>query len=184
LLRWSLENAAFASVSRRDGQPADPWQVALGAWNEQHCYPIATDFARVPSYPWYMGDMPHGWACAEFILLLRDMLFFEADEDTDPHIFLLAGIRPEWWGAGETVRVDSARTVFGGNLAFTARHDEASRTVELDIRRRPRADVRFVYSCRFGGGVANAQADGVGLPVSGRDIALPAGTRQASVKYL
>lgn len=39
--------------------------VVLGAWNEQHCYPIAKDFAEIPGSCWYMGDIPHGWACAE-----------------------------------------------------------------------------------------------------------------------
>jgi hypothetical protein len=184
LLRWSLENAAFAKVSRGDGQPANPWQVALGAWNEQHCYPVATDFARVPSASWYMGDIPHGWACAEFILLLRDMLFFEADEDADPHIFLMPGVRPEWLASGQSIRVENARTVFGNHLAFTARHDQPAKTIEIEITRQPRPDVRFIYPCRFGTGVASASADGVALPVSSRDVSLPVGTRRARVSYL
>jgi hypothetical protein len=184
LLRWSLDNAGFAKVSRRDGQPANPWQVALGAWNEQHCYPVATDFARIPSGSWYMGDIPHGWACAEFILLLRDMLFFEADEDADPHIFLMPGVLPEWLANGQSIHVENARTVFGNHLAFTARHDQPAKTIEIEITRQPRPDVRFIYACRFGAGVASASADGVALPVSSRDVSLPAGTRRIRVSYL
>jgi hypothetical protein len=59
LLGWCV-NAGFAKVSR-EGAPDDRWQVVLGVWNEQHCYPIAKDFAEVPNRWWYMGDIPHGW---------------------------------------------------------------------------------------------------------------------------
>jgi hypothetical protein len=53
--------------------------VALGSWNEQHTYPIVKDFGEISGDWWYMGDIPHGWAAAEFLLLLREILFFEAD---------------------------------------------------------------------------------------------------------
>jgi hypothetical protein len=60
-----------------------------------------------------MGDIPHGWAAAEFTLLLRDMLFFEANEDEDPHIYLAPGIVPRWLDDGQAVvclrRTDGAR---------------------------------------------------------------------------
>ena len=89
-LSWAIGDAAYATVSQDDG-PGQV-QVAAGAWNEQHCYPIATDFTLVPDRWWYMGDIPHGWAAAEFNLLLRDICFFEADEDGSPHIFIAAGV--------------------------------------------------------------------------------------------
>jgi hypothetical protein len=184
LLRWSLGNAGFARVSRRDGQSAEPWQVVLGAWNEQHCYPIASDFTHIPRRPWYMGDMPHGWACAEFILLLRDMLFFEADEDGEPHMYVIPGIRPQWLGHGQSIRVQNARTVFGGHFDFRVSHNGPAKAIEIDLRRSPRQDVSFVYHCRFGAGVGSASADGRTLPVSGNQVRLPAGTRQARVTYL
>jgi hypothetical protein len=91
-LLWLAGNAAYPTVGR-ENSPV-PWQVALGAWNEQHCYPISKDFREVPDRPWYMGDIPHGWACAEFLLLLRDILFFEADEDGDAHIYVAPGVMP------------------------------------------------------------------------------------------
>jgi hypothetical protein len=93
-LTWSVR-AGYARAGRAD-DPGLPGQVALGAWNEQHCYPVATDFARVPDRWWYMGDIPHGWAAAEFNLLLRDVLFFEAGEDDDPHVYLAPGVMPHW----------------------------------------------------------------------------------------
>lgn len=182
LLTWTA-GAAFPTVSREAGPAPGSWQAALGAWNEQHCYPVATDFAWIPDRHWYMGDMPHGWACAELILLLRDILFFEADEDADPHILLLPGLRPSWLPPGETLRVQRARTCFGGTLDLQARHQGASRTIELDLSG-PRADVRYEFHCRFGSGVAAAVADGQAAPIDGQIVRLPPGTKTARVTYV
>lgn len=52
-LGWAVGNAGYARVSRGDGA-AQQWQVVNAAWNEQHCYPIASDFAEVPQH-WVHG---------------------------------------------------------------------------------------------------------------------------------
>jgi hypothetical protein len=179
-LAWSVA-AARAGV-RRDGAAGERWPVVQGAWNEQHCYPVASDFAEVPRSWWYMGDIPHGWAAAELMLLLRDILFFEADEDGSRHIYLFPGVMPHWVADGEGVEVRDAPTIFGTPVGFRLRHDAGGRRVELRVLQPPPPDVRFVYPCRFGD-VAAAEADGVALPVAGRDVALPAGMRQAVVTY-
>src|SRR5262249_19580622 len=77
-LLWTVGNAGFPRVHDATGG-SNLWQVVQGAWNEQHNYPIAKDFGQVPDSWWYMGDIPHGWAAAEFLWLFRDILFFEAD---------------------------------------------------------------------------------------------------------
>ena len=184
LLAWTVGNAGFAGVSRGSGLAGDRWQAVLGAWNEQHCYPIAKDFAEVPNRWWYMGDIPHGWACAEFNLLLRDILFFEADEDTAPHIFLAPGVMPHWLGEGESVEVSGAPTLFGALFGYRLTHHLAAREIEITITVPPPANVSYIFPCRFGAGVAAVIADGASLPVSGNDVSLPAGTTNARVKYL
>ncbi|MEU6373000.1 hypothetical protein [Streptomyces sp. NPDC046909] len=168
--------------------------VALGAWNEQHAYPVASDFAEVPFSRWYMGDIPHGWAAAEYLLLIRDILFFEADEDRDPHLYIAPGVRPHWvpgdersemgvppaegWGR---VTVDAAPTLFGAPFGYRLAHDPGARTVTVDITQAPDG-VRFVYPCRFGE-VRSAEANGRELPVTGQDVRVPAGTWRFSVMY-
>jgi hypothetical protein len=87
-LGWSVGNAAFARIGREDSGVQE-WQPVSGAWNEQHAYPIASGLTEIPDRWWYLGDLPHGWAAAECNLLLRDMLFFEAGEDADPHLSLV-----------------------------------------------------------------------------------------------
>lgn len=180
-LSWAVGNAAYATVSRSDGAP-DRWEVVQGSWNEQHTYPIATDFAEVPDRWWYMGDIPHGWAAAEFNLLLRDIAFFESDEDGAPHVYLAPGVAPHWLTGSATITVKDAPTVFGVPFGFTVRHDDAARTVTIDVTQQLPGTVSFVYPCRFGV-VRAATADGQSLPVRGSDVTLPARFRQAVISY-
>ncbi len=182
-LYWLVGNAAYATVSRHEGDAADRWQVVLGAWNEQHCYPISKDFAEMPWRSWYMGDIPHGWACAEFMLLLRDILFFEAEEDTNPHIYLASGVLPRWVGDKQTIGVSNAPTIFGTPFSYRMTHDQQAQTVDIEILQAPPNNVYFVYPCRFGSAVRSASADGKPIAVNGNEITLPAGTTNATIIY-
>jgi hypothetical protein len=177
-----VHHGMFATVDRQEG-PNSQWQVALGAWNEQHCYPIAKNFAEVPGRWWYMGDIPHGWACAELMLLLRDILFFEADEDENPHIYLAPGVMPHWVQNNQSVTVRNASTLFGQNFGFTLTHKAAQNKVEIQILQVAPANVSFVYPCRFGSSVVSASANGTPVPALGRDVHIPAGTTQVTVQY-
>ncbi|GAA4058116.1 hypothetical protein GCM10022233_33410 [Streptomyces shaanxiensis] len=172
LLGWTVA-AGFPTVAGR--------AVALGAWNEQHAFPVASDFGEVPYSRWYMSDIPHGWAAAEYLLLLRDILFFEADEDLDPHLYIAPGVRPHWVPVGEGIAVDAAPTLFGAPFGYRLAHDPAGRTVTVDVTQAPEG-VRFVYPCRFGE-VRSVAADGQELAVTGQDVRVPAGARRFSVTY-
>lgn len=182
-LGWCVY-AAHARVSR-GGNGGGSWQVVSGAWNEQHCYPTAKDFAEVPDRWWYMGDIPHGWACAEYLMLLRDILFFEAGEDgPEPHIYIAPGVMPHWLEDGERVAVSGAPTIFGVPFGYRLEIDRSSRTVEIEILEPAPSHVHYVYPCRFGRGVDSARANGQPVPVSGREVRLPPGTTRARVRYL
>ncbi|MBO1330814.1 hypothetical protein [Streptomyces sp. VRA16 Mangrove soil] len=172
LLGW----AVGAAVPHTQGRP-----VALGAWNEQHNFPIASDFQEVPDHHWYMGDIPHGWAAAEYLLLIRDILFFEADEDHDPHLYIAPGVRPHWVPNAEPVAVEAAPTLFGQPFGYRLTHDAGARTVTVRIASAPDG-VRYVYPCRFGA-VRSVVADGRELDVTGDDVRVPAGTREFTVGY-
>ena len=181
-LMWAVGNAAYARVSRGPGAP-DAWQVVLGAWNEQHCYPIASDFAEVPRDWWYMGDIPHGWAAAEFLLLLRDILFFEADEDGSPHVYLAPGVPPHWVADGQSIGIANAPTIFGQPFGYALTHRQATKTVEIQITQPLPPPVRLAYRCRFGSGIASATADGNAVPMVGDTVWLPAATTTAAIRY-
>jgi hypothetical protein len=115
------------------------------------------------------------------MLLLRDILVFESDDDGHPHLYLSAGVLPHWLGDTETVRVADAPTVFGSPVSYTLRHDQANRRLLLDVTDTP-PGVSYIVPCRYGQ-VTQVTADGVNLPVAGLDVGLPAGTSNASITY-
>ncbi|MFO1430230.1 MAG: hypothetical protein U1F76_08830 [Candidatus Competibacteraceae bacterium] len=182
LLAWSVGNAGYAKIARNSGRQGDFWEVALGAWNEQHCYPIAKDFGEVPHRWWYMGDIPHGWASAELILLLRDILFFEAAEDSSPHIYLAPGVMSHWLAGNGSIGVTSAPTVLGGNFGYRLTLDETAKQVTITISQTPPGNPWYVYPCRFGSVVAATSNAGV-AQIIGRNVQLPAGTTSATIRY-
>jgi hypothetical protein len=178
-LLWAV-GAAYAKLTPPGASSA--WQVVQGVWNEQHCYPVAHDFAEPVTDWWYMGDIPHGWAAAEFMTLLRDILFFEVDEDADAHVFIAAGLPPHWLAGKQTVSVHDAPTLFGVNFGYTLRHDEAVRRITIDIDQALPPHVRMVHPCRLGN-VRGAMGDGEVLAVVGADVGIPAGIRHIEIDY-
>ena len=56
-----------------------------------------------------IGDMPHNWASAEFIRLVRHLIVFERGETLD----LLAGLPPEWMFPGAVTELAQTPTRFG-----------------------------------------------------------------------
>ncbi len=185
-LQWTVGNAGYAKVTR-SFSTGEMYDVVQGAWNEQHCLPVETDFRSFPARGWwYMGDIPHGWACAEFIMLLRDILFFEADEDHDRKIFIAPGVMPHWLGSGNrTITVKQAPTIFGGTFGYTLTHAPETKSVRITIDEEPAQPVSYVYRCPFGARVTAAVMENSSLPVmtDGKHVYLPAGTTQVSVSY-
>jgi hypothetical protein len=181
LLAW-CRGAAFAQVSNGSGN-GKLWAATQGAWNEQHCYPLASDFGRFPDRAWYMGDIPHGWAAAEYMGLIRDICFFEADEDSDPHIFVAPGLLPGWLPDGEELVVADAPTIFGEPFGYRLRVNRAAGTLTLEITQAAPAQVRYLLPCRFGSQVLSVSTDvGTGT-VNGATVELSADVRRAIVRF-
>jgi hypothetical protein len=57
----------------------------------------------------YVGDMPHNWASAEFIRLIRHMLILERGDQ----LHLLEGMPHAWSRPGNTIRLEDIPTSFG-----------------------------------------------------------------------
>ena len=57
----------------------------------------------------FIGDMPHNWASAEFIRLVRHLIVFERGETLE----LLAGLPPEWVFPGAVTELAQTPTRFG-----------------------------------------------------------------------
>jgi hypothetical protein len=82
--------------------------------------------------PAHVGDLPHTWISAEFVLAVRCMFAYERESDRT--LILAAGLAPEWLeGAG--VRVERMPTLYGA-LSYSLRKLD-SRTVQFDVRSAP-----------------------------------------------
>lgn len=185
-LKWTIGNAGYAHVTRNvvNGEMYD---VVQGAWNEQHCVPIEDDFKSFPEREWwYMGDIPHGWACAEYIMLMRDILFFEADEDGSGKIYIAPGILPHWLESGNgTVSVRQAPTIFGGTFGYTLTSSTQAKIIDIKIDEFPDESVGYVYRCPFGSTVTSAVIERSNLVavIDGQHVYIPAGASHVSIRY-
>jgi hypothetical protein len=72
------------------------------------------------------GDMPHNWASAEFVRLVRHLLVFEVGGGLQ----LLAGVPSEWLAPGASIEVDRTPTRFGA-VSLLVSVDDASIRVML-----------------------------------------------------
>jgi hypothetical protein len=78
--------------------------------------------------PAHVGDLPHTWIAAEYVLAVRALFAFEHEaEDT---LILAAGLAPEWID-GDGVRVDKMPTLYG-ELSYSLRRID-SRTLQFVI---------------------------------------------------
>jgi len=113
-------------------------QVFLRA-GDQRFYPLfagAAEFAS-PTGQWpeaihpitgggCMGDGQHGWAAAEWVMLLRNMFVFEEDN----RLVIGKGIRPEWLLAGVETAFGPTLTPYGA-VRVTVKCDEEGIEVRL-----------------------------------------------------
>lgn len=82
-----------------------------------------------------MGDGDHGWAAAEFVSLLREMLVRETPDGLE----LLSGAPREWLDAPAGIRLGHATTRFG-TLRFSVASGNGVATLEWVLERAPHQD--------------------------------------------
>lgn len=115
---------------------------------------------RDPRSPGHIGDVPHTWIGAEYILALRSMLLYEVESDSA--LVLAAGVPGAWLDGGFEVAVRDLPTYYG-RLGFTLRRDDAGVVrVSLSGDLEP---CRIVLRPPLPGPLARVEVDGV--PVDG-----------------
>jgi GH15 family glucan-1,4-alpha-glucosidase len=63
-----------------------------------------------------MGDGHHGWAAADFLIQIRNLLFFEEDQ----RLIFLPAVPDSWFQPGKKILVDNGSTYFG-SISFRVR---------------------------------------------------------------
>jgi hypothetical protein len=93
------------------------------------------------------GDMPHNWASAEFIRLVRHLLVFERGPDLE----LLAGLPDAWTLPGSRIHLDPSPTRFGeiGLTSEAREHDLTLHVQRVARGHPPPGAVRLVVPPRF-----------------------------------
>jgi F5/8 type C domain len=71
--------------------------------------------------PAHVGDLPHTWIAAEYVLALRSLFAFE--RESDESLVIAAGLASEWLD-GNGIRVAGMPTLYG-NLSYTLRRMDA-----------------------------------------------------------
>lgn len=101
---WTYAAAIAANVWLYAGRPDKAIDYLYAFAN--HAYPTRVWREEQPLRAgghWQLcGDMPHNWASAEFIRLVRHLLVFERDDGLE----LLPGLPPEWVYDGASLRVE------------------------------------------------------------------------------
>jgi len=66
---------------------------------------------RDPSGPSFIGDLPHTWISAEYMLAIGSMFAYEREEDES--LVIAAGVAEEWLSEGSPVGVKNLPTYYG-----------------------------------------------------------------------
>jgi hypothetical protein len=118
---------AFVRLGRRDAALellrfflADRRPPAWNQWPE-----IAWRDTRAPAH---LGDLPHTWIAAEYVLAVRSLFAYE--RPADEALILGAGLAPEWL-TGPGVHVSRMPTLYG-SLSFSLRRLDAH-TLRFEI---------------------------------------------------
>lgn len=76
---------------------------------------------RDPLGPSFIGDMPHSWIGAEYILAVRSLFAYEREADRS--LVIAAGIPADWLASGEPVEVRNLPT-YSGPLTYRLRRED------------------------------------------------------------
>lgn len=130
------------------------------AWNQ---WPeIAWRDRKAPAH---LGDLPHTWIAAEYVLAIRSLFAYELEADRA--LVLAAGLAPAWI-EGDGVRVRSMPTIYG-ELSYSLQRIDA-RTVKFDLR--PGVDCRLILKPPLAAPLREVRINGAPARVDGDSVTL------------
>jgi hypothetical protein len=105
----------------------DAWQTIQ--WVLKHASPTFTwaEGINPITRGGCMGDGHHGWALADFLIAVRNLLLFEEDD----HLVITAALPREWAAESNVIKVEDAPTYFG-NVGYTLAFGERNATLVLN----------------------------------------------------
>jgi hypothetical protein len=105
----------------------DAWKIIH--WEMRHASPTFTwaEGIHPLTRGGAMGDGHHGWALADFLLIVRNVLLFEEND----HLFLTPILPAEWTNEMNVIKVEDAPTYFG-NVNFTIAFGQRAATLVVN----------------------------------------------------
>ena len=125
------------------------------------------------------GDQPHGWAAADYVLLLRNMLLAEREGK----LWLCQAIPRDWLAEGKDIEVKNAPTEFG-KVDLRIHSRLAAGQIEFSLRRTsPRGTCRARLCLRIPSShqVRNVSIDGVFQSPPGGFVEFPLADKEVRV---
>ncbi len=108
----------------------------------------------------YCGDMPHNWASAEFIRMVRHMLILERGSQ----LHLMEALPGSWTKAGHEIHLHKIPTSFGPvSLSVQIASDGNSAKVDIDPPLREYVEKLAVHLEGFGRTIKNVEYQGANL---------------------
>jgi len=108
------------------------------------------------------GDMPHGWAAAEYIFLHRNSLVFENDDVLE----LCWGVQPDWLADGAAISGKNAPTRFGKvDFELHRNGDQLIARYRLDSQGFPRPSKTALHIPILQGPVRSVSVNSVVYPL-------------------
>ncbi|MBI4788724.1 MAG: hypothetical protein HY782_16965 [Chloroflexi bacterium] len=122
-----------------------------------------------------MGDGHHGWALADFLLVVRNLLLYEEND----HLVITPTLPEDWTLENNVIKVEDAPTYFG-NVSYTIAFGERTGTlvVNADWRDAPEYvewDLPFA--------LREAGTDVESAEIIGNQVRLPRGVRRVVVTW-
>ena len=145
----ALELLRFFLSDRRP-QPWNQWPEI--AWRDRQA-------------PAHLGDLPHTWISAEYVLAVRSLFAYERQSDRT--LIVAAGVAPEWIEQSG-VQVRAMPTIYGPLSYSLTRVD--SRTLRFEIG--AGVSARMILRPPLGAPLAEVKVDGRPVGVTGDSIAI------------
>ena len=103
----------------------------------------------------FVGDMPHNWASAEFIRLVRHLLILERGNE----LHLLEALPQAWTKPGGQIRIEKMPTSFG-DIDLNCAFEETQARITLRFAKRSTEGKLVLHLERLGGQIISSTADG------------------------
>lgn len=121
-----------------------------------------------------MGDIPHGWMCASYISLMRNLLVRESGKD----LLLASGVLPEWLAPGKEIAIRDFPTLFG-KMSYSLKAKQNALHLSITGTARPAGSYKIILPKSIL--TTGITADGKNISLSGNTVIIPASAKEVEI---